>query len=100
MEANKTLKTLTLNKCRLNSSLTQLAQSLKRNHTLATLYLWGNEFDQTACKAFHELFKDHNNGAECDASGYITSEFLKTDFELYIVDGVYQVAEVSVTAVN
>ena len=100
MEINKTLKKLTLSHCRLTSSLTQLATSLKKNHTLKTLYLWGNNFhkNQSGCQAFHELFKSHNNvagrGVGESVTGYIVSDFMKTDFELYIVDAIYHVAEV------
>lgn len=100
MEKNKTLKTLALGNCRLNSSLVQLAESLQVNCSLRTLYLWGNTFNQTACKAFHQLFDDHNHdchGTNNSVSGYIVSDKLTTDFELYVVDEIYHVAQVTVT---
>ena len=92
---NKSLTKLSLRKCKINTSLTQLATSLLVNHTLKELRLWGNHFNQDTCKAFHKLFREHNRGSS-NASKYIVSDLLKTDFELYMMDGVYNVAEISI----
>ena len=92
---NKSLTKLSLSKCKINTSLTQLATSLLVNHKLKELRLWGNHFNQDTCKSFHKLFREHNRGSN-KASKYIVSDLLKTDFELYMMDGVYNVAEISI----
>lgn len=94
LEVNKSLAKLALNKCKLNTSLTQLATSLMRNNTLKEICLWGNNFNQDTCKMFHKLFRDHNRESNSTRK-YIVSDILKTDFELYMVDSVYLVAEIS-----
>ena len=62
--------------------LLALAAGLEKNNTLQYITIFGNEFDDESCRAFHSL---------------ITNRFpyvgVTCDIEIYVVDGVYKVAE-------
>nr|XP_014342010.1 PREDICTED: leucine-rich repeat-containing protein 34 [Latimeria chalumnae] len=55
--------------------LVALADAMKRNTTLACIYIWGNKFDEATCSAFLELIH----------SGRLKQDH--TDVRPYVVDG-------------
>ena len=81
LEVNRSLHTLTLRSCDLSTALSNIAQALlTHNTTLTTLTLFGNHFPQDALGVFNEIKVNR-----------IVP--LLTDFEVYIVDDMYQLAE-------
>ena len=84
LRANKVLRTLNLKCCGAgDGGLTDIAMGMHENSTLSELLLWGNDFGQQSCGEFMQLVEGRFN--------YFG---VAVDFLPYIVDGVYQVAEV------
>ena len=81
LEVNRSLHTLTLRSCHLSTSLSNIAQALLIHNTiLTTLTLFGNHFTQDALRLFNEI----------KVNRVVP---LLTDFEVHIVDDMYQLAE-------
>lgn len=81
---NTNLKTLVVTSNNIGSKgLCALADSLKMNRTLTSIYIWGNKLEEPAAIAFANLID----------SGRITKD--NTDVQAYVVDGVTKLCELS-----
>ncbi|CAG9855901.1 unnamed protein product [Phyllotreta striolata] len=61
-----------------DQELTDLLDSLKKTPKLRIFFLWGNHWEEVACKRLHRMF----------ASGVIEQEYV--DVQICVVDGKYQ----------
>ncbi|NXU89093.1 LRC34 protein, partial [Xiphorhynchus elegans] len=81
---NRTLQALSVVSCNISGKgLTALSHAIKSNVILSYMYIWGNKFDEGACRSFSELIQTGRLKADC------------TDVAPYKVDGCAQLAELS-----
>ncbi|NXC43144.1 LRC34 protein, partial [Penelope pileata] len=81
---NRTLRALSVASNNISGNgLVALSQSMKTNMELSYIYIWGNNFDEAACRAFSELIQTGRLKPNC------------TDVEPYEVDGCMHLAELS-----
>jgi hypothetical protein len=64
-------------------ALLALGHALEVNNTLQSLSLFGNGFEESTGKLFHSLIQSRLKVLD-----------LKLDFQVYVVDGEYMIAEV------
>lgn len=85
IRASNCLKVLVLqnNSIRV-TGLTAIGRALEKNNTLQKIFLWGNVFDDSAGRLYHEL-----------GANRFPYTGLRLDFTTYVVDGVHHVAELS-----
>ncbi|XP_021368730.1 leucine-rich repeat-containing protein 34-like isoform X1 [Mizuhopecten yessoensis] len=81
---NTTLETLVVASNGIgNKGLCALADAMKTNTTLTSIFIWGNKLEEPACIAFASLLE----------SGRLKPE--NTDIQAYVVDGVTKLCELS-----
>ncbi|NXG03793.1 LRC34 protein, partial [Sakesphorus luctuosus] len=81
---NRTLQALSLVSCNISGKgLIALSNAIKSNMMLSYVYIWGNKFDEEACRSFSELIQTGRLKPDC------------TDVSPYKVDGHAQLAELS-----
>ncbi|NWR83931.1 LRC34 protein, partial [Furnarius figulus] len=81
---NRTLQALSVGSCNISGKgLTALSNAIKSNMILSYMYIWGNKFDEGACRSFSELIQSGRLKPDC------------TDVAPYKVDGRAQLAELS-----
>ena len=84
LNENKSLRCLTLKSNSIgHAGLVALGNTLSTNNTLEYLSLFGNDFDNEVCKQYDSLIKDR-----------LPYVGLSLDVTTYVVDGIYNVAEV------
>lgn len=82
LTTNTTLKELTMKSNKIDTALVDIGKALSVNNTLENLSLFENDFDQRSGAIFHDLIQHR--------LPYIG---LVLDFEVYVVDGKYMIAE-------
>ncbi|XP_078616720.1 leucine-rich repeat-containing protein 34-like [Branchiostoma floridae x Branchiostoma japonicum] len=81
---NTNLHTLVLtHNCIRGNGLVAVADAMKTNSTLYSVFIWGNELEESACVAFNDLIESARLDTE------------QTDVQPYIVDGRVYLSELS-----
>ncbi|NXK94407.1 LRC34 protein, partial [Formicarius rufipectus] len=81
---NRTLQALSVVSCNISGKgLIALSNAIKSNMILSYMYIWGNKFDEDACRSFSELIQAGRLKPDC------------TDVALFKVDGRAQLAQLS-----
>lgn len=85
LKSNYCLEELTLKNNSISDGLISLGNALEINSSLKRISLFGNSFDQLSGSIFHGLIQNR-----------LPYTGTQADFNVYVVDGIYQIAEIRV----